>query len=137
MISEAILLAVVLIAKTENCVLAVAQSDEKLFYATDQRKSWCEMDKEDIENFIKTNLEPCIIIAVVSLILILAIFMSFETFLLFIIISMCLFAGIFFIYFAVRETSRYGFDVDVVIPVFTGLIFLLVVIYFVKGVIAA
>ena len=95
------------------------------------------MDKEELENFIKTNLEPCIIIAVVSLILILAIFMSFETFLLFIIISMCLFAGIFFIYFAVRETSRYGFDIDVVIPVFTGLIFLLVVIYFVKGVIAA
>ena len=95
------------------------------------------MDKEELENFIKTNWEPCIIIAVVSLILILAIFTSFETFLLFIIISMCLFVGIFLIYLAVRETSRYGFDVDVVIPVFTGLILLLVVIYFVKGVIAS
>jgi len=134
-ISEIILLAAALAAKTENCVLAVAQSDEKLFCVTDQKKSWCKMDKEKIENFIKTNWEPSIIIAVVSLILILAVFMPVEVFLLFIAISMCLFAGIFLVCFAVRETSMYGFDVDVTIPIFVGILLLLVAVYAIKGVI--
>jgi len=102
---------------------------------TDQKKSWCKMDKEKIENFIKTNWEPSIIIAVVSLILILAVFMPVEVFLLFIAISMCLFAGIFLVCFAVRETSMYGFDVDVTIPIFVGILLLLVAVYAIKGVI--
>jgi len=93
------------------------------------------MDKEKIENFIKTNWEPSIIIAVVSLILILAVFMPVEVFLLFIAISMCLFAGIFLVCFAVRETSMYGFDVDVTIPIFVGILLLLVAVYAIKGVI--
>jgi len=135
-ISEVILLEVALAAKTESCVLAVVQSDEKLFYVTDQRKSWCKMDKEKIENFIKTNLESCIIIAVVVLVIILAVFVPVGVFLLFITILLCLSAGIFLVCFAVRETSMYGFDEDVVIPIFVGILLLLVAVYAIKGVIA-
>lgn len=91
------------------------------------------MNKDKMKEFLEDNWEVCAIVAVIALVFMLAIFMPLDVFLVAVSALACLFMGVFSLYCGIRETIKYGFDMDVIIPIGVGIMLLLIVIYTVKS----